>query len=63
MAISHAQVLKGMNLKFIVVGRGEQSAKLFQEETKINVITGGIDKWLSEIKVYPKYVIVAVTGY
>ena len=62
MAISHAQVLKGMNLKFIVVGRGEQSAKSFQEETKINVITGGIDKWLSENKKYPKYVIVAVTG-
>lgn len=62
MAISHAQVLKGMDLKFIVVGRGKQSAKSFQEETKINVITGGIDKWLSENKEYPKYVIVAVTG-
>ena len=52
-----------MNLKFIVVGRGEQSAKIFQEETKINVIMGEIDNWISEIKIYPKYVIVAVTGY
>lgn len=62
MAISHAQVLQGMNLKFIVVGRGKQSAEIFQEETNINVITGGIDKWLSENIEYPKYAIVAVTG-
>lgn len=62
MAINHALVLQGMNLKFRVVGRGEQSAQSFQEKTKLNVITGGIDKWLSENTVYPKYAIVAVTG-
>ncbi len=62
MAINHALVLQGLNLKFIVVGRGEQSAQSFQEKTKFNVITGGIDKWLSENTVYPKYAIVAVTG-
>ena len=62
MAISHAQVLQGMNLKFIVVGRGEQSAHLFQDEMKINVVTGGIDKWLSKNSIYPEYAIIAVTG-
>ncbi|KKM92325.1 hypothetical protein LCGC14_1219600 [marine sediment metagenome] len=62
MAISHAQVLQSLNLKFIVVGRSKQSANSFQEKTKINVITGGINKWLSNNKVCPKYAIVAVTG-
>lgn len=62
MAINHTLVLQGMNLKFIVVGRGEQSAQSFQEKTRFNVITGGIDKWLSENTVYPKYAIVAATG-
>ena len=62
MAISHAQVLQGMNLKFTVVGRGEQSAQLFHEKTGINVITGGIEDWLSKNIEFPKYAIVAVTG-
>jgi len=62
MAINHAQVLQGMDLKFTVVGRGEESAQTFQEQTKINVTTGGIDKWLSESTIHPKYAIVAVTG-
>ncbi len=62
MAITHAQVLRGMNLKFTVVGRGIQSAQIFQEKTKINVITGGINKWLSKNTKYPKYSIIAVSG-
>lgn len=62
MAINHTQVLQNMDLKFTVVGRGEESAQTFQEQTKINVATGGIDKWLSENTIYPKYAIVAVTG-
>ncbi|MEE9379261.1 MAG: Gfo/Idh/MocA family oxidoreductase [Candidatus Lokiarchaeia archaeon] len=62
MAISHAQLLQGMNLNFTVVGRGEQSAKLFQDETNIHVVTGGIEKWLSENSKYPEYAIIAVSG-
>ncbi|MFX1443657.1 MAG: Gfo/Idh/MocA family protein [Promethearchaeota archaeon] len=62
MAVSHAQVLKGMNLSFKVVGRGEESAKLFYDQTNINVIKGGIENWLSENEDYPEYAIVAATG-
>ncbi len=62
MAINHAQVLKGMDLEFIVIGRGEESAKIFKNETGIEVITGGIEKWLSQNTTYPKYAIVAVSG-
>ena len=29
MAVTHALVMKGMDLDFIVVGRGEESAKSF----------------------------------
>jgi len=62
MAISYAQLLQGINASFVVVGRGEESAKIFYENTNVKVNTGGIDKWLSENKIYPKYAIVAVTG-
>jgi len=62
MAISYAQLLQGMKFSFVVVGRGEESAKIFHDNTNIKVKTGGIDKWLSENKIYPKYAIVAVTG-
>ena len=62
MAVSHALTLKEMNIKLIVIGRGEESAKEFQEKTDLKVITGGIDKWLSEYKEYPEYAIVAASG-
>ena len=62
MAISHAQILKEMNLKLSVVGRGVESAKKFQVETNIKVTTGGIEKWLSENKKLPDYAIVAASG-
>ena len=62
MAVAHAQVMKGMDLDFIVVGRGYESAQSFHKQTGINVIKGGIEKWLSENTDYPEYAIVAVTG-
>lgn len=62
MAVNHAQLLKGTDLNFIAIGRGEFSAQSFQEQTNTKVITGGIEKWLSENTEYPEYVIVAVTG-
>ena len=62
MAINYVQVLQGLKVSFTVVGRGEKSAKLLQDKTKIKVITGGIDKWLETHSEYPHYVIVAVTG-
>ncbi len=62
MAINHAKVLQSMDLDFIVVGRGEESARKFKEETGINVITGGIKKWINNNSKYPHHAIVAVSG-
>ncbi len=62
MAISHTQTMKDMNLQLSVVGRGEDSAKKFLAETNISVITGGIEKYLSENNSLPDYAIVAASG-
>lgn len=48
MAVDYAKVLKEISEEFIVVGRGEKSANRFNEETGINPVTGGIDKYLEE---------------
>lgn len=48
MAKEYAKVLKAQNRNFIVVGRGEESARKFTEETGVEVITGGIEKYIDE---------------
>ena len=60
MAKEYAKVLKAMDVEMIVVGRGEESAKAFQTETGVEVITGGIDIYLEEKKELPEYAIVTV---
>ncbi len=60
MAKEYAKVLKVLNSEMIVVGRGEESAKTFQNETGVKVIIGGIDLYLEEAKELPEYAIVAV---
>lgn len=60
MAKEYAKVLKAMNAEMIVVGRGEESAKAFRDETGIDVIAGGIDLYLEKTKELPEYAIVAV---
>ena len=44
MAMDYVPVLKILNQSFIVVGRGEESARVFKEETNLDVETGGIEK-------------------
>lgn len=46
MAIEYAKVLKAQNIRFIVVGRGESSAKRFTELTGVPVITGGLENFI-----------------
>jgi len=58
MGIEYAKVLSSQNIKFDVIGRGENSAKLFEENTGIKPIIGGIEK-TSHLET-PRYAIVAV---
>ena len=62
MAVDYCQVLKAMNLPFFVVGRGEVSAKMFQEKTGIKPITGGLQGFLKGLPPFevPSKAIVAV---
>ena len=60
MAIEYAKVLKDLNKNFIVVGRGEESAKKFEDEIGIKVIRGGLEKFLSMSDSLPNYAIIAV---
>jgi len=48
MAIDYTNVLLAQKRKFLVIGRGENSAKVFQEKTGISVKTGSLSKWISQ---------------
>lgn len=48
MSKEYARVLNGLGRSFQVVGRGEDSAKVFEQETGHAVIRGGIEKYLEE---------------
>lgn len=47
MSVDYVSVLKNMECKITVVGRGETSAKKFEDKTGLTPITGGIEKFLS----------------
>lgn len=59
MALEYAKVLLQKNVPFIVVGRGEQSAKRFEEETGILPFVGGVDLFLKNNQILDKKVIIA----
>ncbi len=61
MAVEYAKVLKDLKLDFTVVGRGEESAKRFNETVGQAVIEGGIEKFFESGIPYPKQAIVAVS--
>lgn len=62
MAYEYSKVLKQMKLDFVVVGRGKESALIFQKKTKITPVTGGVTKFLSGSDLTFDKAIVAVTG-
>lgn len=62
MAYEYAKVLKYLNQDFIVVGRGQQSAKIFHQKTNIKPFTGGAEQFLSQSDYSLSKAIVAVTG-
>lgn len=60
MAKEYCKVLQAQNVEPVVVGRGVESAKIFEEEMGIPVIAGGIVNALQEIESIPEMAIVAV---
>jgi predicted dehydrogenase len=46
MAMDYVKVLNALSKNFTVIGRGEASAKIFEEKTGIQTMTGGIDNYL-----------------
>jgi predicted dehydrogenase len=59
MAVEYAKVLKGMNIDFLVIGRGEDKARIFSEKTGVDVITGGLSSYIEKSKQLPTHAIVA----
>ena len=46
MAYEYSKVLKAQGCKFLVVGRGQKSAEIFQKQTGVTPIIGGTAKYL-----------------
>lgn len=61
MAIEYAKVLRAIEVNFIVIGKGEENAKLLKEQTGIDVLTGGLEKYVQNKPQLPEYAIVAVS--
>lgn len=61
MAIEYAKILKALNVQFKVIGRSQASCDRFTESTGVSCVSGGFDKWYSEVQSIPSKVIVAVS--
>ena len=60
MARAHAKVLRSMDRRFHIVGRGAASASAFAQEIGLPVTAGGLAKWLEDSPAPAEYAIVAV---
>lgn len=60
MGLEYYKVLRAQGMNPVVIGRGGQRAELFKEQTGCDVIVGGVEKALTEIKEIPQFAIVAV---
>ena len=61
-AREYAKILKSLDKEFCCIGRGEQSAKAFEDATGISVITGGLNNYLSTNPALPEAAIVATNA-
>ncbi len=59
MAIDYAKVFQSLKEDFVVIGRGKESARNFEESTGVSVQTGGVERALSSKKA-PDVAFVAV---
>jgi predicted dehydrogenase len=60
MAVEYAKVFAAMKIVPVVIGRGQESARVFQEKTGMGVVCGGIDAFLKTGPGKPDAVVVAV---
>lgn len=60
MAKEYAKVLIDQNISFSVIGRGEKSAKDFEENYKVPVFIGGLEKAIKQNEPTPESAIVTV---
>lgn len=58
-AREYAKVLKSLRKEFICIGRGIESAKVFEEVTGVSPITGGLEEYLASYPDIPEAAIVA----
>lgn len=56
-AMEYVKVLKALHKDFLVIGRGKDSAKRFEETTGVTPILGGLEKFLQTNPAKPKKVI------
>lgn len=60
MAREYAKVLQGLKNSFVVVGRGEESARKFEQGTGESVVQGGLSAFIAGQTAIPSHAIVAV---
>lgn len=60
MAQDYAKVLKDLGVSFKVIGRGKEKAKQFKEQTGIDVIEGGVERYIKSTNTICTHSIVAV---
>lgn len=60
MANEYFKVLNDLNVCTIVVGRSEESCNIFSQKNNVDVIHGGVEKYINNIYELPEYAIVAV---
>jgi len=60
MAQDYIRVLQGLGRKFVVIGRGEESAKKCSEVTQCGVVVGGLERYLKSNPNIVSHAIVAV---
>ena len=59
MAVEYSKVLDALGISYTAIGRGESSARSFEEQTKHSVICGGLHAFLEQKPALPEAVIVA----
>jgi len=60
MAVEYAKVFAAMKIEPVIVGRGQESAQIFQDKTGMAVVCGGVDAFLQTGPDKPDAVIIAV---
>lgn len=62
MAIAYAETIHSQNIPFSVVGRGEESAKKFEEITGKSPFIGGLESYLESNNISDNTIVIIATG-